>query len=283
MLKDLVKSLRPFQWYKNLVIFVGIVFSAKMFDISLFLNVVYAFIVFCMVSGALYIINDVLDIKSDKLHPKKSKRPIASGKISLSIAYIFSSALFIIGLLWAYKINPGFLLVLITYIILIFIYSIILKNIVIVDILVIAIGFVIRAIAGAVIIKEVISPWLIICTFLLALFLALGKRKHELSLLDSEAKNHRKNLEKYSLPALSQMINITMASLLMSYLMYSFLSNNYYMILTIPFPVYGFFKYLILIEKENFGGEPEKVFKDKGILLSILFWIIVVVSVLYFI
>ena len=181
----------------------------------------------------------------------------------------------------AYVINKSFFVISISYLLLILLYSLVLKHLIIVDLLVISIGFVIRAVAGCLAVNVFISPWLIICAFLLALFLALGKRRHELVLLGEEAKMHRKILEEYSTEMLDQMISITSSALIISYSLYTFLADDSYMMLTIPFAVYGLFRYLFLIHAKNFGGETEMIFKDKGMLLSMILWAILVVGILY--
>jgi len=282
MLKEILISMRPKQWYKNLVIFIGIVFSLNLLDLSLWITVISAFIIFCLISGSIYLINDVLDIEKDRKHPRKSKRPLPSGDLKPYQA-IFAAVLFIcIGFLWSYFINLPFIAITSAFFILMMVYSLVLKHFVIVDILVISTGFVMRAIAGALAISVLVSPWLIICTFLLALFLALGKRRHEISLLGNEAKNHRSNLESYSTNMLDQMIIVTISALIMSYSLYTFFSGKIVMMLTIPFAFYGIFRYLLLIHSKDIGGEPEMLFKDRGMLISMILWILIVIGVLYF-
>lgn len=282
MLKEIFVSMRPKQWYKNLVIFIGIVFSLNLLNFNLWINVLSAFIIFCLLSGSNYLINDVLDISKDIKHPKKSKRPIPSGSLKPFPA-IFSATLFIvISLIWSYLINLPFFIISVIFFILIVLYSMFLKHLVIVDILVISTGFVIRAMAGAIAIRVLVSPWLIICTFLLALFLALGKRRHEIFILGDDAKEHRQSLKGYSTDVLDQMIIITTSTLIMSYSLYTFFSNNILMMLTIPFAFYGIFRYLFLIHSKKLGGEPEMLFKDSGMLISIILWVLIVVGVLYF-
>ena len=181
----------------------------------------------------------------------------------------------------AYITNKSFFVISICYLLLILLYSLVLKYLIIVDILVISIGFVIRAVAGCLAVNVFISPWLIICAFLLALFLALGKRRHELFLLGEEAKTHRKILEDYSTEMLDQMIGITSGALIISYSLYTFLADNSYMMLTIPFAIYGLFRYLFLVHAKNFGGETEMIFRDRGMVLSLGLWVVLVVAILY--
>ena len=281
MLKELIISMRPKQWYKNLILFVGIVFSRNLFDFSMWFNIISAFIIFCVLSGSGYVINDILDIERDKGHPTKRKRPIASGRLKKSHAILFAALLIILALSGSYLINSLFFIVSIVFLLLHNAYTLFLKHIILVDVLTISTNFVIRAVAGCLAVSVLISPWLIICAFLLALFLALGKRRHELVLLGEEAKGHRKILEDYSTEMLDQMISITSGALIISYSLYTFLADNNYMMLTIPFAIYGLFRYLFLVHAKNFGGETEMIFRDKGMLLSMGLWAVLVVLVLY--
>lgn len=274
--------MRPKQWYKNLVIFIGIAFSLNLLNVHLWIIVIAAFIIFCLLSGSIYIINDVLDIEKDKKHPKKRKRPLPSGALKPYQAIISATLFIIISFIGSYLINIPFLITAVSFFLLIMVYNLFLKHYIIVDILVISTGFVIRAIAGAVAISVIVSPWLIICAFLLALFLALGKRRHELILLGDEAKEHRQSLEGYSSQILDQMTIITTSTLIMSYSLYTFFTGKIAMMLTIPFAFYGIFRYLLLIHSENMGGEPEMLFKDRGMLISIILWVLIVIGVLYF-
>ncbi len=281
LIKELITTMRPKQWYKNLVIFAGIIFSLNLLNFQMWLDVISAFAIFCMLSGSEYIINDIIDVEKDRKHPKKCKRPIASGKLKVSHALLFAIILIIVAGGGAYLINTQFLVVSITYSFLILSYSLFLKHLIIVDILVISIGFVIRAIAGCLAINVFISPWLVICAFLLALFLALGKRRHELILLAENAKEHRRILEGYSVEMLDQMISITTGALIISYSLYTFLTDNICMMFTIPFVIYGLFRYLFLAHSKNIGEEPEMLFKDKGMVICMVLWVVLVVLILY--
>jgi len=281
MFKELLITMRPSQWYKNLILFISIIFSFNIKNLEMWSIAIFAFVIFCLLSGGEYIINDIIDLEKDKKHPKKQKRPIASGKLKLNYALISAIILIVGGITASYFINIPFMILSISYVLLILLYSLRLKHLIIVDLLVISIGFVISAIAGGVAINVFISPWLIVCTFLLALFLAIAKRRHELVLLGDEGKNHRKILSEYSTNVLDQMMSIATAALIISYSMYTFLSNNYYMMLTIPFAIYGIFRYLFLVHSTNFGGEAEMLFKDKGMQICIVLWGVTAIGVLY--
>lgn len=283
MFKDVLISMRPKQWYKNLVIFIGIVFSLNLLNFNLWINAIYAFIGFCLLSGSIYIINDYLDIEKDRNHPTKCKRPLASGRLKASQGLLFSAIFIITALILTYIVNISLLITSFAFFSLIIIYSLFLKEICLVDILTISIGFVLRAVAGCVAIGVLVSPWLILCTFLLALFLALGKRRHELVLLKNKATDHRKILSGYSREMLDQMMNITTSALIMSYSIYAFLATNIYIMTTIPLAFYGIFRYLFLLHNKDMGGEPEMLFKDRGMISCMFLWVIMVVGVLYFI
>lgn len=281
MLTELITSMRPQQWYKNLILFVSIIFSLNILNVEMWSTIIFAFILFCMLSGSEYLINDIIDLESDRKHPVKCKRPLASGKLKITTALVFVALLIVGVMAGSYLINIPFLIISMSYLLLILFYSLILKHLIIVDLLVISIGFVMRAVAGGIAINVRISPWLIVCTFLLALFLALGKRRHELNLLGNNAGDHRKNLAEYSNEMLDQMLSITTGSLIISYSLYTFFVENYFMMLTIPVIIYGLFRYLFLVHSRNFGGEPEMLFKDKGMLICLGLWSFIVVSVLY--
>lgn len=284
MLKNLIISTRPKQWYKNILIFAGIIFTLNFQDASMWRDVILAFVFFCMLSGGEYLINDILDREKDRKHPVKCRRPIAYGSLKVSHAALFAILLIMVALFGSYlTINIEFFLISASYLLLILLYSSILKYFVIVDILVISIGFVIRAYAGCIAISVSISPWLIICTFLLALFLALGKRINELVVLGDEAEAHRVSLSRYSTKMLEQFIGITAGTLTVSYFLYTFHADDYYLMITIPFVVYGLFRYLFLVHQKNFGGEPEMIFKDRATLINLVIWALLVVLILYII
>ncbi|AKB36544.1 Conserved membrane protein, possible 4-hydroxybenzoate octaprenyltransferase [Methanosarcina siciliae C2J] len=280
MLHELLISTRPKQWYKNLVLFIGIIFSLNFFNLHMWVLSISAFLTFCMISGSEYIINDIIDKEKDRIHPRKRNRPIASEKLKVSYALSFAIILLIFAFTIASQINIQFLRISLAYFFLIIYYSLYLKHIAIVDVITISIGFVLRAVAGCIAIKVSISPWLIICAFLVALFLAIGKRRHELILLENDANNHRQVFDGFSPEMLEQMATIVMASLIMSYSLYTFLADNILMMVTIPIVVYGLFRYLFLVNSRNMGGEPEVMFKDREIVTCIVLWAVVAIGAL---
>jgi len=234
-----------------------------------------------MLTGGGYIINDVLDRERDKRHPVKKQRPIASGRLKLSSALLFALLLIVLALLGAYlTITPNFLLISASYILLICLYTFLFKNLVIADVLVISTGFVIRAVAGCVAIKVIISPWLIICTFLLAMLLALEKRWYEITILSDNIETHHPSSSAYSTKMLEQMISIAAGATIVSYLIYTTLAGNYAMVLTTPLAIYGVLRYVYLVNQKGLSPEPETILKDKGMLASLGLWGILVISII---
>lgn len=283
ILFNIFKSMRPKQWTKNFFVFAAILFSGNIFNPYMFLRVVYMFIVFSLVSSSVYLINDVIDVEKDKLHPKKKNRPIASGKVPIWVGVLTAVIIgsFSLGFAFYLGLYPG--IVTLVYLAQATLYSAYYKNIVIMDVLFIACGFVLRAIAGGVVISVMPSVWLLICITLLALFLALCKRRHEIILLSNHAGSHRKILEDYSIGLLDQMISVVTSSTLVVYSLYTFMANtNRNLMFTIPFVLYGIFRYLYLVHKQDGGGEPEEiVIKDKPMILNILLWVLTAGIVLY--
>lgn len=290
MIKNIILSLRPKQWSKNLIIFAGLVFSRNLLNAGYLFRSIAAFFIFCLLAGSIYIINDILDIEQDRRHPAKAKRPIASGKLSINSGLIFAVIFTIASLFFAYLINLSFFLVAIAYFILMLAYSLFLKKIVILDVLVVAIGFALRAFAGTIAISVELSVWLFLCAILLALFLAISKRRHELVLFEAAATSHRLVLGEYSKLLLDQMISIVTAATIIAYSIYTiapetvakFHSKN--LVLTIPFVLYGIFRYLYLIYQKQLGGSPERVLlEDRSLIISILAWFLSIIVILYFI
>lgn len=280
--KNLLISARPQQWYKNLLLVVGIVFSLNLHNVSMLLPVVLAIIYFCGLSAGEYLINDVLDRNRDRKHPVKSQRPIASGNLKVIPALLSASALIVLSLIGAYfTINLGFFLISLSYLLIVLLYSLGFKKFIIVDVLMIASGFVIRAVAGCLAINVFISPWLVTCTFLLALFLALGKRRHESGTLDDKVVYPRTSLSGYSVAMLEKLMSITTGAFIISYMLYTFLTDNYYLMLTTPFVIYGVFRYLFLVHESNFGDKPEMIFKDKAMVINLVVWALLITLILY--
>ena len=286
----MIKSARPKQWIKNFFIFAPLIFSQNLFEIPLLVKSITAFVAFCLLSSSLYILNDIRDLEEDKHHPLKSKRPLASGKISKSQAWTAFSILFVlsIGISFLF-LNQKFMFVALVYVILQFSYSFGLKHVIILDVFIIAAGFIIRVIAGGFAINVQISHWLLICTLLLALFLALSKRRHEMILLGEDAVNHRPILKEYSPYLLDQMIAVVTASTVIAYCLYTISEETVSkfgstaLIYTLPFVLYGIFRYLYLIHQRAQGGTPETlIIKDKPLLLDLFLWIASAVLILYF-
>lgn len=275
-------SLRPKQWIKNLVVFAGLIFSHNTFNWELQAKVWLTLIAFCALVSAGYLVNDVLDKENDQYHPSKKNRPIASGRLSISTAIGAAVGLLIISLAIGALVDLYLLVSLLGYLVLQLSYAYWLKHVVILDVLLISAGFVLRAVAGAAVIHVNISAWLVVCAMLLALFLALAKRRAELVLLESEAANHRQNLAQYSVELVNQMISVTASSALVSYALYSFTAyESKAMMLTIPFVLFGIFRYLYLIHEQMQGGAPEQVLlTDIPLLIDIVLWAGLAVAVL---
>lgn len=286
LLFNVVSGMRPKQWIKNSVLFAGLVFAGKMLELELVTRVVIAAGLFCAVSGSVYLINDIKDAAKDRLHPKKRLRPVASGRLKAGHAQIATGLILFLALPSAYFLSVPFFALLLGYLAMMLAYSYGLKDHVILDVLIIAAGFVLRAVAGSIVVGVPISPWLYVCTSLLALFLGFGKRRQELVLLDRNASNHRRILDEYTPSLLDQLIAIGATSTIIAYSLYAFFSETShrapYMMMTIPFVVYATFRYLYLIHKRGEGGSPEDVLlKDRPLLGSILIWGITAVVILY--
>ncbi len=288
MLTAVLVSLRPRQWVKNLFVFGGLVFGQRLFDPPAVGIALAAFVVFCGLSGAIYLLNDVADRDKDRLHPDKRARPVASGRLPVGVALVAAAALIVTGLAAAVWLSPPFALAAVTYVVLLSAYSAWLKHVVIIDVLVVALGFVLRAAAGALAIGVGISGWLLICTILLALFLALGKRRHEVLTLEENAARHRPILAEYSPALLDQMIAVVTASTVTAYALYTMspetVAKFHTSLLpaTLPFVLYGIFRYLYLLYRRQLGGNPsEIVVRDRALLLNTLLWLTVVLLIVY--
>ena len=294
--------MRPRQWVKNLALFVGIVFAQRLLSLSIFERAVIAFVAFCMASSVIYLLNDLLDLENDRQHPVKSKRPLASGALPASWAIVAMGVLLLvcaglIALIFFIPIagqtdifagyggaNVLFALTVVAYLLLMALYSVRLKHVVLLDVFIIASGFVLRILAGTVVLPVVISPWLYLVTILLSLFLALNKRRNELVLLQGQASNHRQILKEYSVPLLDQLITIVTAATLMAYSLYTFQSStgNHHLMITIPFVLYGMFRYLYLVHMRMEGGSPEEVLlRDRHMLATVILCAALIIIVLY--
>ncbi len=277
-----VEILRPKQWYKNLLLFVALVFSYNLGDLSLIESAVFGFLIFCALSSSMYIVNDIIDREKDLSHPKKCRRPIPSGRINVRSARVYAAILFGGGLLGAFLISVQFFLMSLAYVFVATLYTTVLKRYAIVDALGLGAGFVVRAFAGAIIVSVPVSPWLVICVFLLALVLAFGKRRHELVMLGEEAVNHRVSLTRYSVHLTEDLMLTSTATLIMAYSMYTFLAASEWMMITIPLVIFGLFRFVFLMHSAEEGGEVDIIFKDIPSLFNIVIWIALCVIVLYF-
>ncbi|HHV06995.1 MAG TPA: decaprenyl-phosphate phosphoribosyltransferase [Firmicutes bacterium] len=274
--------LRPRQWTKNGFVLAGVVFSGLFTDVQAVLIAITAAFVFCLVSSAGYIYNDILDKNEDALHPVKCRRPLAAGKISVGEARILMVFLLIAALVGGFCINISFGFIILLYFLLTAAYSKWLKRVVLIDLLVLAAGFVLRAAGGALAVGVTISPWLLICTTLLSLFLGLGKRRHELLCLEGDAAAHRATLDEYSPELLNQLLSSVTAATLVSYSIYTFTSGHGpAMMLTIPFVLFGLFRYLYLIYCQDQGGSPEEILlTDRQLLATVVLWGLAVLLIL---
>jgi len=284
----LFRSLRPEQWTKNLIVFAGLIFGLELFNIVAVGRAVAAFVVFCALSGVVYVVNDIMDREADRRHPLKARRPIASGALSPALAGGVALVLAAGALIVAFWLGARFGGVALVFLLLQSFYSGPLKHIVILDVLTIAIGFVLRAAAGAVVIDAPISHWLLVVTILLALFLALSKRRHELVLLADGATGHRPILGEYSPYLLDQMISVVTASTLVAYIFYCISPETIQKFgtdmlgLTIPFPLYGILRYLYLVHRREGGGSPSQMLlNDRPLLVCVALWVLAVVVIVY--
>ncbi|MDO8479963.1 MAG: decaprenyl-phosphate phosphoribosyltransferase [Candidatus Rokubacteria bacterium] len=283
----LLASLRPRQWVKNLFVFAGVIFSQQLLTPRVW-PALAAFAIFCGLSGAIYLFNDVADVDKDRLHPSKRLRPVASGALPIGAAIGFGVLLLAGCLAAAFRLSPAFGLVALAYGTLLTAYSLWLKHLVILDVLTVATGFVLRAVAGAVAVDVEISGWLLICTILIALFLALGKRRHEYRSLQGDAAAHRPILAEYSEGFLDQMISVVTASTVTTYALYTMSPETVakfhtrLLPLTLPFVLYGIFRYLYLLYRRDLGGNPSDLLvTDRGLLLDALLWMVTTLAIIY--
>jgi 4-hydroxybenzoate polyprenyltransferase len=279
-------ALRPRQWTKNGLIFIALAFTLNLQQPGLLVRTVVAFVGFCALSSAGYLLNDLMDVEADRAHPTKRLRPIAAGQVPVGLALGLGVALAFLGMALTFRVNLLTGVLGVAYAVLTAVYSLSLKHVVLLDIFGIAGGFVLRAAAGAVAIDVPISPWLYIATLLGALLIALGKRRTELEMLGVEAVGHRRNLESYSIEFIDQLILVISSAALMTYALYTFsaenLPRNHSMMLTIPVVLYGLFRYLFLVREGDVGASPEELlFRDRPLLLAVAVWGVLAVTILY--
>jgi 4-hydroxybenzoate polyprenyltransferase len=287
MLSALLKTMRPRQWIKNAVIFAALVFDRQLENSEAMGRTLAGFLIFCLISGVVYIINDVIDAEADRQHPLKRQRPIASGRLPVSVAWGAVTVLIFTLLPLSYWLSPAFLGVVVVYLVQNLAYSQWIKHIPVLDVFSIALGFVLRVAAGVTLIHVArFSPWLYIVVTLGSLYLGFGKRRAELTLLAAGADSHRRVLAGYTLPMLDQFITIVSATTIIAYSLYTFsapnLPDNHLMMLTIPFVLYGVFRYLYLIQSKHIGGEPEDILlTDRPLQVTIGLWGLAVIAIFY--
>ena len=287
MLRSLIKTMRPKQWAKNVLIFAAVVFDRKLTNVPALLQTLAGFVLFSLLASTIYIFNDISDIEADRKHPKKRMRPIPSGDLPLSAAWIAGIIILVIVLTLAYSLSPTFALVCLVYFVLNLSYSAWFKHIVLIDVLVLASFYVIRVVAGVAIINvERFSPWLYVSIIFLALFMGVGKRRAEYVLAQQTGDTHRRVLNAYTLPFLDQLITIVLTITILTYSLYTFsapnLPDNHVMMLTIPFVIYGIFRYLYLVQVEGHGEAPEEiVFSDLPFQLNIIIWGLSILLIFY--
>jgi 4-hydroxybenzoate polyprenyltransferase len=288
MIYALVAAMRPKQWSKNFIIFAGLVFSQNFFHLTSLRTSVLAFMAFCLNASSVYLINDLKDLEQDKLHPVKKLRPLPAGRITPAQAVIFAILLSASSLALAYSLNSKFGVLLAGYWVMMLFYTFKLKHVVIVDILIISSGFILRAISGAVVLDVMISRWLIACTIFLSLFLILAKRRNEIIELGTEAASHRAILQEYGVNFLDQMIAVVTACTIFSYVLYTVdpetiaKFHTHGLIFTVPFVIYGIFRYLYLVYQRNLGGRPEVLLlTDRPLILCLCLWIAAAMLIVY--
>jgi 4-hydroxybenzoate polyprenyltransferase len=287
MIKALFKTMRPKQWTKNVLIFAALVFDRQLFQVEPFLNTLAGFLLLCLASSTVYVINDIADVNQDRQHPTKKYRPVPAGQLSINVARFFAAGLGTVALVAGFLLSIEFGVILSVYILLNLFYSFWLKHIPIIDVLLLASGYVLRVGAGVnLIVVERFSPWLYVCTTLISLFIGFGKRRAELALLAEDANSHRRVLDGYSINLLDQLIVIVSATAIMAYSLYTFsaenLPTNHLMMLTIPFVLYGIFRYLFLIQIKNEGGAPDEVFlSDYPLMVTMLLWGLLSILIMY--
>jgi 4-hydroxybenzoate polyprenyltransferase len=275
---------RPKQWTKNGFVLAGVVFSGEALQASSVVAALLAFVAFCALSGAVYAANDILDVVEDRTHPTKRLRPVASGEIPVRVAAVYAALLALGGLALAFLVDPGVGIAGLAYLALQAVYTTFLKHVAVLDVMSISAGFVLRALAGVAAVGEHISPWLVLCTGLLTLYLGFSKRRYELYVLGEAAESHRKNLRDYSVEMLDQMMMIMVAATIIAYIMYTFtfpLHLRSYMMASIPFVIYGVFRYMLLVHRDGGGNPDTLLLSDRPLQIALFLWLLVVGAVIY--
>lgn len=282
-LRAYIQLLRPRHWIKNIFVFAALLFSRNIDSLPSVIAAATAFLCFCIAASTVYIFNDLLDMEKDRKHPRKRKRPLASGNISRREAILLLAAMLPAVIAVPFLMDFTFGLIILLYLLNNLLYTLYLKNVVILDVMSIAAGFILRVAGGAIAIAVVVSPWLILCTFLLALFLGFSKRRNELQILPQDAQDHRLILEQYSLEFIDNMLSIVTASTLISYSLYTFFAaEEKYSMVTILFVLYGIFRYQYIIYNKKQGESPEDiVLSDKPMIVNIILWILTSALILY--
>jgi 4-hydroxybenzoate polyprenyltransferase len=287
-LRGLIRTMRPQQWTKNVFVYTALIFDGKLFRPDLFWQTTLVALAFCLISSAVYLINDLADIQKDRLHPRKRLRPLPSGELHPRLALVTALGLALVSLGLATWINPLVGGVVLAYLLQNVAYSFYLKHIVLIDVMVLSLGFLLRVVAGVIVVQvSHFSPWLYVCVTLLSLFLGFGKRRHEISLLEADAAGHRPSLEQYSLYLLDQIIAIVTTSMLVAYTFYTFdaetaLARDGRMLLTVPFVFYFIVRYLYLIHIKKLGGAPDELlFQDRPLLVNTLLFGLSIVGLIY--
>lgn len=287
LFRALIKTARPQQWIKNFLVFAALVFDRKLSDLPAFLHTLAGFGLFCLISSTVYTINDLADLEADRMHPQKRNRPLASGVLSQRAAIVMVVFLILIIFPLSYLLSTNFTIVLLGYFILNLLYSRWLKHYPLIDVFVLASFYVLRVVAGVTLISvERFSPWLYVVTTLAALYIGFGKRRAELALLSNDANIHRRVLDGYTIPLLDQFITIVSATTIVAYSLYTFsapnLPEDHYMMLTIPFAIYGILRYLYLIQMKHSGGAPEEVLlSDRPLQIAIVLWGLAIMVIFY--
>ena len=288
MIGALFVSLRPKQWFKNLLVFAGLVFSRNLFDLTNFVRSLGGFVAFCLLSGAVYLVNDLVDVDKDRLHPLKRFRPIASGRLTPGAAKVLAAVAAALALAGGFALDWRFGVIGLSYFLMQLAYSFKLKHMVVLDVMTVAAGFALRAVAGTVLVHVMISSWLFVCSILFALFIALAKRRHELLFLEGGGTAHRAVLENYSEALLDQMMAVATSSTIIAYCLYTIAPETtakfgtHNLILTVPFVLYGIYRYLYLVYRKEMGGAPERVLlTDVPLMADVLLWMASVVAAIY--